>query len=978
MVSQALAAKLAVALTVSQIFTPPKQVQMKFDSQKDYVAIVKVMNAGCKHFYDYAMDHDTDGEIKKTYNMDNDDDPKKPSPKRLLTQMARDPDFVQILDAYNLFCKNISGSADHELVDALVAFYNEALTDLPSAESLKDLKLPVTSIATDSDGKPIGEVFKDNRRDLVSIKDVPALLQKAFIAAEDKNFRTHPGVDEAGVLRAIQSGGKVGGSTITQQLIKNVALNNKVEERRKIREMVLAFQVEQQHILDKDRILELYLNKIYFGNSVYGVKTAAHLYFDKELKDLNTVQIARLVALAKCPNTCAPNYQPPPGKKNPGPGRVEYVLKRMFDEKLITEEQMKLAIADIPNVEPIQAQPQPSYFVGPLADNVKAQFGVDPNEEGVGIKTTMNSKFQADTEADLQEGLAQYEINFGRARLPKTEGNLKDAITAIQASNPGNQNAWLTALQQFKAPLYDVHWQLGVVLDSNLSKVGLADGKTMNLYRFKNWNPKNGPINMQQYDVVYVTLKKTKSATVAELRFRPLVQGAALVIDNEGRVLAMAGGFSRALSGLNHVYTTRHPGSTIKPLVYLAALAAGVQPTSYERNEPYPIFTEGKWYSPSNYDGAYSNDPDTTLRGALVNSYNEVAMSLMGQIVRGNNEASLDRVLQFIKAAKIKDDLSQDRHFPTVIGAFDVSMMSMARWFSTIANLGRRPTIHLADSITQNGQIINFPKPNPNDLSQMFPADYADDAAFFQLRNMMQDVPVHGTARALNAQLADILPRGHNLGEYLGAKTGTSTDWRDSWMIGFTNNLTIAVWVGYDGGKDHEDEPQTLGKGADGAKVAGPIFREILRHSTKYVRLQPLSGPTRSIASKLEAVQSYDGVIDYRRIGSEPEQDQYVSRYNQNPQMNQPYGEYEQRYQSQPYDSQWSYEQQYGQVRPQQRQPQRQQDFNPFQQFFNGWSRQPDYDDDDVPRPPQGLQQRGRPGQPMNLDPYNRYYQNRY
>lgn len=983
MVAQTLAAKLAVALTASQIFLQPYEAKMKFDPAKDHDTVVKVMNAGCKYFYDYAMAHDPDGDIKARFNMDNDNDPSKPSPKRLLTQMARDPDFAQVLDAYNLFCKNTSGSLDHELVEAVVAFYNEALTDLPPAESMKDLKLPVTSIATDSEGRPIGEVYQEHRRDWVSLKNIPVLMQNAFIAAEDKTFRTHFGVEEAGILRAAMSGGKVGGSTITQQLIKNALLNNKVEERRKIREMVLASQIERRHILDKDRILELYLNKIYFGHSVYGVNTASHLYFNKELKDLNTLQIARLVALAKCPNTCAPDYQAPAGKTNPGPGRVKYVLKRMLDDKLINQEQFDAAVADIPNVQPIQPQSPPSYLVERLndVDMIKTQFGIDPSQDGGTFKTTMNSRFQADAEADLQEGLAQYEIDFGRARLPKAEGNLKTAIDALQ-TNPGGQQTWQTALQQFKAPLYDVHWPLAVVLDSSLTKVGLADGRVLNLYRFKNWNPKSGPINLRQYDVVYVSLKKGKQGVVAELRFRPLVQGGALVLDNNGAVRAMVGGFSHGLSPLNHVYTTRHPGSTIKPVVYLAALAAGVQPTSYEQNQPYPIWTEGKWYSPQNYDGAYSNNPETTLHGALINSYNEVAMSLMGQIVPNDNEASLDRVLQFIKAAKIKEDLSKDRHFPTVIGAFDVSMISMARWFATIANLGRRPMVHLVESITQNGQTYNFQNPDPKDPQQMFPADLADDAAFFQLRTMMQDVPVNGTAAALKGRLADLLPRGHNIGEYLGVKTGTSTQWRDSWMIGFTRDLTIAVWVGYDGGEGHEDEPQTLGKGADGAHVAGPIFAEILRHSTKYYPLKPLPGPTQSIASKVEPVQTAEGVIDYVRVGYENRQSTYVSRYNQNQQMGQPYEDYEPRYRSQPYDSQWSYDQQEPGMARQQPRVQRPQVFNPFAQFFgnNGWAQQPDYEDDDAPpRPQRPIPQRGRPGQPMNIrpyDPYGRYYEN--
>lgn len=864
--NQFLIGKLAIALAVSQIFTDPGHIKLKFDPSQDQASVVRVMNAGCQHFIDYMLKTDPDF---KSFDVES----------FLKDASQKNPNYSQLLDGYLLFCKNKPNDSAKETVTAVIEFYNkstDALSQLPKAEIFKTLKLPQSSVAVDAKNRSIGDVG-NSHRNWVPLKEIPELLQNALIAAEDKNFYSHHGVDEAGVLHAAlsaqsemdtSSGGKqddskkkkrhpVGGSTLTQQLVKNLITGDELSDGRKIREMLLASELEQNKILTKQQILELYLNFVYLGRSSWGVKAAARAYFNKSLKDLKPVEIAFLAGLPQNPNRA--NDPEDMGK------RITYVLDQMKKLKgasgtpALTDDQYNQAKTDLSALSFIPFQNRRSFFADKLAAAAKSQFGVDPTQSELVIHSTLNSDLQSDAEFALQEGLADYEINWRRAQFSGPEKNELQNMQKMLAADPSlasdkSNPLWRRALNQAILPLYDVHWERAMVLalGKGSATVGLRDGRTLPL---RPWYGSTLPMkNLKQYDIVYVLLHEASknTAAYAELRFRPQVQGGIIVIENKtGRVLTMAGGFSRALSEVNHATDTyRSTGSTIKPMTYLEALNplnAGLQPNTQMLNQPVsipPLYRGGGVWTPFNYEGAHGANPYTTLRGGLENSYNEVTVRLLQQIVPGNAPASLDKILAAIQACGIHPE--PPRFYSVILGAIDVSMMNIASCYATIANNGAKPTLHLIDSIDQDGVNTAYATPPLQQLSD----DVGDDASFFQLRTILQGVPVRGTARRIGEKLSDLISSG-SIGDYLAAKTGTSQNFRDSWMIGFTNDITIAVWVGYDGGKNTRQKFRTLGSDAQGSKVAGPIFQSVFRSAAKYYPLQPFSGPTPQIAQKL-------------------------------------------------------------------------------------------------------------------------------
>ena len=412
---------------------------------------------------------------------------------------------------------------------------------------------------------------------------------------------------------------------------------------------------------------------------------------------------------------------------------------------------------------------------------------------------------------------------------------------------------WQQALTALHLPLYDVHWDAAVVLDKGggkrgdgLIKVGLADGHVMPL------TGAFGQIGrkLSLYDVIYVHVVDTKPAKgkslggQAQLRVRPGVQGAALVIENKtGRILAMAGSFSYPLSQLNRaVQTERQPGSAMKPLTYLTALEKGLQPNTLVSDEPLtlpPIGAGGRYviareqggfarpedfWSPRNADnsagGLY------TMRRGLENSVNMVTAHLLQGGINRDPVQSLDDVCATAVAAKIYTDCI--RYYPFVLGAQPVHMINLAAFYAAVANEGARPQPHGIDSIELGGHTVyEYPKtPLPF-------IGAADRTSFYQLKTMLQGVVARGTARGIGA-----------LSPYVAGKTGTTEDAVDGWFVGFTNDVTVAVWVGYDNG---DGKRRSLGTNATGARVALPIFQPILETiwANGIAPKAPLNGPSR-------------------------------------------------------------------------------------------------------------------------------------
>ncbi|HYA05299.1 MAG TPA: transglycosylase domain-containing protein, partial [Xanthobacteraceae bacterium] len=756
----------------------------------------------------------------------------------------------------------------------VIDFFNNAAADLPDQNSLKGKKLSSMSVVLDGTGKDFADVFEPgNRRIWVPLGDVPEAVQKAFVAAEDRRFYEHHGVDERGIIRAFigdlaEPGRPQGGSTITQQVVKNLLVGEDVTYERKIREMIVASRLEAT--LSKNEILELYLNSAYLGRASWGIEMAARAYFGKSAKDLTLAEGAMLAGLLKGPNFYNPDRHPGRAKE-----RLTYVLDRMQEDGVITAAQKDQALASPPLLVAFQRPHRDSgyHFVDFLGREAKADGVPSLTADSYTVHATVNAQLQREAEAALQEGLARYEISMGRVQFRGPETNIADAVQKLSGTAASGARdasaaapAWQQALQALRLPLYDVHWTPAVVLQkADAIRVGLPDGRVMALTGVTA-EAKRG---LGPYDVVYVNVVETKGTAdksapakgrdaknknkpaplpvvgQAQLRVRPTVQGAALVLENKtGRILAMAGSFSYPLSQLNRaVQTQRQPGSAMKPLTYLTALQRGLQPNTLVLNEPItlpPIGSRidprdaGSWqyrgyprpedfWSPRNAD--FSEGGVFTMRRGLESSINVVTAHLLDGGIDADPEKSLDDVCATAVAAKIYSQCV--RYYPFVLGAQPVRMVDLAVFYAAVANEGALPQPHGIDSIEQGGRTIyRYPDaPLPR-------IGAADPTAFYQLKTMLQGVVARGTARSIGA-----------LSSYVAGKTGTTEDAVDGWFIGFTNDVTVAVWVGYDNG---DGKRRSLGSNETGARVALPIFRPIIEAiwNEHIAPKAPLSGPS--------------------------------------------------------------------------------------------------------------------------------------
>jgi penicillin-binding protein 1A len=829
----------AMALALSQVTTRPEAVKTQFDPVVDRADVVQMLRAGCAHMRKAFDIEDLNLDELIATAMDD--------PQALTGEIKalRGLNFGDLHKAYRQFCKNETVPDAVVDIGQVIEFYNKALADLPDHKRLNERRLPGVSLVLDIKGNRFTEIFEpDHRRVWVPLSDIPEPVQKAFIAAEDKRFHQHKGIDERALIRAFignlaQPGRPQGGSTITQQVAKNLLVGDDVTYERKMREMIIASRLERT--LNKAQILELYLNSIYLGRGAWGVEVAAQSYFGKPASALNLPEGALLAGLVKGPNYFNPDRHPERAQE-----RLAYVLNRMQENGTLDAEEMQRVLAAKPRVVAYERQRRTTglHFVDHLSREAKTLAGIETlTAASYVVRSTIHPDLQRATEIALQEGLARYERNNGRVQFQGAEANLAELIRKIQAENKPGKPAWQQALESVRLPLYDVHWLPALVLEKSRDKgvrVGLADGRVVSLLAAG-----KAQRQLNVHDVVYVSVLegKGKNAARAELRVRPMVQGAALVLENQtGRILAMAGGFSYPLSQLNRAtQAQRQPGSAFKPFTYLAALRKGLQPNTLVRDEQItlpPIGISARrakpqdYWTPKNYDSGSSGV--MTLRRALENSKNMVTARLLDGGIEDEPELSLDRVCELAMEAQLYRECV--RHYPFVLGAQPVRLIDLAAFYAAVANEGARPSPHTIASIEQNGRTIYRSAANAQTW-----LGSADRAAFYQLKSMLQGVLQRGTARSI----------GH-LAPYVGGKTGTTDDENDAWFVGFTNDVTVAVWVGYD---NADGKRRTLGAGQTGSKVAIPIFEPILqaawRHHAPKVALNP---PSREAQRQLAAV----------------------------------------------------------------------------------------------------------------------------
>ena len=868
----------ATALALSEVLTQPQSVKTHFDPATDQAQVVQILRNGCAHMRQaFDIESINVDELITTAL----DDPKAVGANAAVFHGIN---FADLNTAYHQFCKN--ESLDKPVVDLsqVIDFFNNAAADLPDATQLKGKKLPGMSEVLDAKGQNYADVFQPgNRRIWLPLADVPDFVQKAFIAAEDQRFYQHHGIDERGIIRAFignlaNPGRPEGGSTITQQVVKNLLVGEDVTYQRKIREMIVASRLEGT--LSKSDILQLYLNSAYLGRGSWGIEMAARSYFGKSAKDLTLGEGAMLAGLLKGPSYYNPD-------RNPGRARdrLAYVLGRMKDDGYITADEKDKSLAAPPKLVAFDRPHRDGgfEFVDFLGREAKTDGIESLTANSYIVHSTVNAELQRQTEAALQEGLARYEISTGRVRFHGAEANIADAVKKLAAGKPSDKPAWQQALLAVHLPLYDVHWTPAIVVDKGGKKgdsavrVGLPDGRIVPLTSYGGdvWR------QLSLYDVVYVKVIEPKAAAPApaqtskpnvkpvasperakplpaahaELRVRPTAQGAALVLENKtGRILAMAGSFSYPLSQLNRTWQTqRQPGSAIKPLTYLTALERGLQPNTLVLNDPItlapigsggtadivsPYAREEDYWSPRNAN--FGSGGLYTLRRGLEHSVNVVTAHLLDGGIDTDPERSLEAVCATAVAARIYTDCIH--YYPFVLGAQPVRMIDLAAFYAAVSNEGVRPQPHAIDSIEQNGQTIYaYPK-----VPLFTRIGAADRASFYQLKTILQGVVARGTARAMSS-----------LSPYVAGKTGTTENSVDGWFVGFTNDVTIAVWVGYDNG---DRKRRSLGPSEDGAKVALPIFQPIIESvwADNIAPKEPLSGPSAEARGQL-----VDLSIDY-------------------------------------------------------------------------------------------------------------------
>ncbi|WP_188666376.1 penicillin-binding protein 1A [Terasakiella brassicae] len=702
---------------------------------------------------------------------------------------------------------------------------------LPDYTQLKDYEPPVMTRVHAGDGQLMAEYAIENRV-FVPIKAIPLRVSRAFLAAEDKNFYDHIGIDPMGVARAIVtnlrnvgSGRRlVGASTITQQVAKNFLLTNEVSYVRKIKEAILALRIEKA--LSKDRILELYLNEIYLGYGSYGVAAAALNYFNKSLGDLSIEEIAYLAALPKAPN----NYHPI-RKTQKAIERRNWVIERMAIEGLISQaeaEQAKkqpLKVASRSETEFVNAP----YFAEEVRRELVDMYGEDKlYKGGLSVHTTLDPDLQNVAQRVLQDGLETYDRRHG----------WRGPVTRVE-----NILSWEQQLSDLAAPKgAPADWQLGVVLkvDENSADVGFVGGNqgTVPLEEMKWARPwiegqKLGPRVSRASDVLklgdVVWVKPVFAQKEGEekhiqhyaLRQIPGVQGGIVAMDpHTGRVLAMVGGYSYERSQFNRAtQANRQPGSAFKPFVYLAALDEGYTPSTLILDAPF-VLDQGpgqpKW-RPDNYSNKFYG-PSTMRLGV------EKSRNLM--TVRLAQTLGMEKVAEYAKRFDITPNLQET--LSMALGAGETKLINLAAAYGMLVNGGKRIMPTLIDRI-QNRDGITVFKHDTRDCTYCMAMQWQGDEAVPQIIDNRESVTSPESAYQIVSILEGVVKRGTGrrvaaVGKPLAGKTGTTNQERDSWFMGFSPDLVAGVFVGF-------DTPIPLGKRETGSSVAAPIFRDFMKEA---------------------------------------------------------------------------------------------------------------------------------------------------
>jgi len=775
--------------------------------------------------------------------------------------------------------------------------------DLPSHEQLLTYVPATGTRVYAADGSEIAEFAAENRI-VVPLKQIPPVVIHAFLAAEDRDFYSHGGINPFSILRAAvadlvryQRGQRpLGASTITQQLVRHFLLSNRVSMSRKIKEALLAYKIERY--LSKDRILEIYLNEIYLGAGAYGVAAAAETYFDRPLDRLDLAEAALLAALPKAPNLYNPFHNPEAAK-----ARRDWVLAGMAEKGWISAAEARAAMA-----EPVELHPHTlpqagdsGYFAEEVRRELIARFGEQTvYQGGLTVRTSYTPADQAMAERAFRDGLVAYDRRHGWrgplghfATVPAAVAALSGlapppappgwVLAAVTAADNAAAEIVLKTGVRGRIPLDELRWARPTLDDQRLGPP---------VYRASQV--------LHPGDIVLVEAlppaagKRAPPLPLFGLRQIPDVGGAVVVMEPQtGRVLAMIGGWDYRDSQFNRAtQARRQPGSAIKPFVYVTALDSGeFTPSTVIEDAPIEI-DQGpglpKW-RPVNYEGGYVGE--TTLRQALVHSRNLATARLATMI-------GLPAIARTVEEFGIMDKMPL--YYSMALGAGETTVLRLTAAYAMLDNGGHWLRASLIDLVQDRTGKVVYQKgaaycaacyivAGPRRAADADPAyratplpagvtsyagPYADNPLLYrpqkpdplidpisdyQIVSMMEGVVQHGTGIKVAA-----------VGKPLAGKTGTSSDWHDGWFVGFSPNLVAGVFVGF-------DSPKTLGEGETGGNVAAPIFRDFMAAALKDQPDLPFKAPEGAemvlvdqVTGQPATASDRNTVLEAFRIGTEP------------------------------------------------------------------------------------------------------------
>ena len=686
---------------------------------------------------------------------------------------------------------------------------------LPDYKYLKSYKPSVSSKLYSGNGVLVSD-FSSEKRIFIPYSAISQSVVNAFLSAEDKNFFDHPGVDAKGVMRAIKnnifnilnSKRLEGASTITQQVAKNFLLTNEVSIDRKIKEAILAFRIER--VLTKKRILELYLNQIYLGEGSYGIASASLRYFNKPISELDYGEAALLAALPKAPSKYNPYKNPELAKF-----RRNLVLNNLLDNKFIDNEQHSILVnSEIKLKKRKRIYLEDSrYYVEDVRKYVIENYGFDKvYKQGFNIKTPLNLQLQKIATQSLRNGLQKFDKRKGWRGPLTNKKSLKNWKKDLSKYYLENSIGWELAIVK-RIDKFET------VIETQRNKKGIIN------YNDIDWTRKDFKKLFKIGDIIYV--KKISDGNYS-LKQLPKANGGIVVMDPySGRVLALSGGFSFKKSEFNRAsQAKRQPGSAFKPFIYALALENNFLPTSLVLDAPI-VLDQGndlKMWKPENYGKKFYGP--STLRTGIEKSRNLMT-------VRIAQELGIDKIINFSKKLNIYEN--PDELMSVSLGSAETTLLKITSAYCSFLNGGKLVNPILIDRIQdsegktifnnekrycENCDLISYDGSSNPIIKSKYKQIFSPQTAY-QITSMLKGVIERGTGKGLK-----------DLKLELAGKTGTTNKNTDTWFIGFTSNLVVGVYVGY-------DNPKSLGKFETGSKTAMPIFKEFIKKTANTYNARP-------------------------------------------------------------------------------------------------------------------------------------------